>query len=132
MSSNIISRAPYYKRIPPKTYSDGWLSIELGNIQRSMTTTLTRELTSSDSPYTPLSQDITLFCDATNGPIDIVLVPAGQAHGLYFNVMKTDASANVVTIVGTVSGVVDPTLTNQYEGMTIQSSNTAYYKLGEI
>lgn len=78
---------------------------------------------------TLISTNEACYVDATAGPINITLPPpsAGTA-GQTFRIMKVDASANAVTIVGTVNGVVNPTLAVRYANKTVQHNGALWFE----
>ena len=69
----------------------------------------------------------TVFCDATAGAI-IITLPAVALMN-YFNVIKTDASANTVT-VSSADGIIGSTtqiLNSQYDSIECIGGPTEYY-----
>lgn len=126
---NIVARVPYAKRQPPKDYNQGFLNTELGNLQRAIPPQRVRLAIADDIPT---SQDFTVLYDASAGPISVTLPSPDQVQWLLLNLKKIDASANAVTIVGTIDGVVNPTLATQYKSKTIQSDGTTYYTLASV
>lgn len=123
------ARVPYKKRPAPTQYSQAWLDIEHGNLQRAIPVQTVKTV---KSDYTATSLDFTIRADATDGPITITLPPPEQVEWLYLNIKKIDSSGNTVTIAGTVDGVVNPTLTAQYDSITVQSNGLSYDKLGSV
>ena len=89
--------------------------------------------TNSDSPYTALSTDYTILCDATSGTITINLPAAASHSGRIFNVKKSDSSVNAVTIDGNASETIDGSTTQvlsvQYHALTIQSDGSNWHIL---
>lgn len=79
------------------------------------------------SPYAVLATDTLLVVDATGGAVTLVFPVAARVDGLALDVIKTDASANAVTLQGTFSGSVNPTLAAQYKSKTIRAGNGVYY-----
>jgi len=77
--------------------------------------------------YTATISDYTIRVDATSGAVSITLPT--PAVGTVYNIKKIDASANAVTIVGTVDGVVNPTITTQYSNRNIQYNGTTWDNL---
>jgi hypothetical protein len=123
----IPAKPPYIRRNTiPKAYDAGWLGTELQNVQRGMPSQSIRTVTAD---YTPTANDFTIAVDCTAGPVTIRLRPANQVQGLYLHFKKVDSSANGVTIQGTVDGTTNPTLTGQYDHLTIQSDGTQYLEL---
>lgn len=77
--------------------------------------------------YTMSVYDRSINADATAAGITITLPDATDTEGLMFNIKKIDATANAVTIGGTVNGVANPTLTRQYDSATMKSNGAAYF-----
>lgn len=65
--------------------------------------------------------------DVSGGAFTVTLPDAADTDGMRFNIIKTDSSTNAVTIGATVNGVVNPTLTRQYDSATMESDGTAYF-----
>lgn len=78
--------------------------------------------------YTLLTTDNEIFADATSGAFTVTLPTASTCAGKIFTIVKTDTGPNAVTIGGTVSGVVNPTLTVQYACITVVSTGAAWIK----
>ena len=57
--------------------------------------------------------------DATTAPFNITLPTASLTVGQHFTIKKIDASANAVTIVGTIDGVANTVLSRQNEAVTL-------------
>jgi len=62
--------------------------------------------------------------DASGGAISITL-PATTTPGVRFVIKKTDASANAVTVVGTIDGATNYSLATQYQYVSIISTGTS-------
>jgi len=87
--------------------------------------------------YTVLATDygrngmLTIFSDATAGAVTITLEAASTMAGKTVHVVKTDASANAVTVKG--NGTTNINMANtmvlgsQYERSNIKSNGTQYY-----
>lgn len=78
--------------------------------------------------YTILPTDGTVFVDATLGATSVTL-PVKQYAGHEVKVVKTDVSANAVTLVGTISGAVNPTLAAQYSKARFETSGSVWYNV---
>lgn len=82
--------------------------------------------------YSVLATDMNklLTGDATAGAFAFTLptLAAGDA-GWHVEIMKIDASANAVTITGTVNGAANPTLTRRYESAILLWSGTAWFMM---
>jgi hypothetical protein len=79
--------------------------------------------------------DHLLLCDATSAGFDVTLPAASSVSSSSYikeyiiQKIVSDASANAVTIKGTVGGVVDPTLTSSGDTMTIIGDGTSWHKV---
>ena len=126
----ILARPPYAKRDVLAEYARGWWQTELGNIQRAIPTFPTRAI--AGGSYTPTANDYALMVNTTTGNATITLPDPRRVQGLTLIIKKTDASANHVLIVGTVDGVVNPTLSAQYATFTVMSDGTAWRLISRI
>lgn len=117
-----IRGALYTHRRPPPAYDFGWLTTELQNVQRAVPSSVLRTVTSAT---TQAVSDCYLLCDATTGPLAVTVLPPSRWSPFPLTVIKVDASANAVTIMGTVNGVLNPVLPAQYDGQTIISTIAA-------
>ncbi len=80
--------------------------------------TYTEAISASMTPATTRSRKY--HVDATAGGVSFTLPAITSAENdLAYELKKIDASANVVTIVGTVEGQVNPTIDNQYTGVAL-------------
>lgn len=81
--------------------------------------------------YTLLATDGTILANATSGAIVLTLPSAVGLEGKKFNIKKTDASANSVTVDGngtqTIDGGTTAVLADQHECITIQSDNANWH-----
>jgi hypothetical protein len=81
--------------------------------------------------YTTGTNDTFISADATTGTFPITLPTAVGIPGRFWTVMKIDASANAVTIQGTLSqtlnGVASYTLARQWDSVTFVSNNVNWY-----
>ena len=78
----------------------------------------TKSITNSDTPYTVLDEEDSIFVDTTSGNVTVNLPAVASSTGRKIRVTKTVA-ANTVTIDGdgseTINGATTATLTAQYE-----------------
>lgn len=95
-----------------------WLTEELGYVQQATLRDTTRVVTADT---TATVNDGTILADATLGPVAVTLPTAAEAMNVTLTIIKSDASGNAVTVVGTVSGAVDPALAARYDSTTIRS-----------
>lgn len=127
----VITARPTYAKRPvpqdPKQLS-GFLQVELGNIARAFIPTQSRAVLVSGRVQ---STDTILYVDATAGPVTLTLPSPDQVKDLVVTIKKVDA-INVITLIGTVDGATNPTLSAQYQAMTIGSDGLKYYLLASV
>jgi hypothetical protein len=68
-----------------------------------------------------------LFVDCTGGAISLTLPTALDLPYASFTVKKIDATANAITLVGTVDGTVNLQILTPKVSLTIQSDGTNWY-----
>ncbi len=104
----------------------GQIIFEGSVAQGTETIIATSTLTTDDGRY--------IFCDATSAGFTITLPTAATSAGLEYSFVRTDATANVVTIDGagaeTINGAANTTLTAQYQTVTVACNGTTWYRLG--
>lgn len=66
------------------------------------------------------------FCDATSGNITMTLPTSSVSNGTFFTFVKTDASANTVTIAGTINGVTNYVLSTRYQAVKVVYTGSAW------
>lgn len=123
--ARIWARPPYAKRDVPDLWNSGWWSTELGNIQRAILPSRIIHITSGQ--YTATVQDSVLLVNAT-AAVTINLPDPSRVHGLVLTIKRVDASANTVTLIGTVDGVVNPTIVGQYHGMQLFADESGWFR----
>lgn len=130
MSLPNLAQPPYSKRDVPGAYERGWLSTELGNIQRAIPSMNIKTITAD---YTPVVGDATLLCDTTAAGLTVALPQPSGVQGLVLTIKKVDLSGHVVTINGRIDGSpATTTLTIQYASRTIQSDGVQWYILAKV
>lgn len=99
------------------TFSATELTLTYGTVYSAVATK-----TSADSPYTLTTSDRTIRVDASSGAVTINLPAA--VTGREYLIIKTDSSANAVTIdansTETINGALTQTLTAQYDAVVLQ------------
>lgn len=85
---------------------------------------------SEAATYTAVLTDATILMDATGGARTVNLPTAASSRGVRYNIKKTDASGNAVTVDGNASETIDGAttfaLTVQYQSVTVQSDGTGW------
>ena len=120
-----VARPPYNRRDIPEEWEHGWWVTELGNIQRSIPTYAVKRV---NTLYTPTAVDRSIICDCTVSAVVIGLQAPNRQQGLEL-IITHAKGAFPVTVIGTVSGVVDPTLPNLWDSMTIMSDGEHWLKI---
>jgi hypothetical protein len=83
--------------------------------------------------YSALATDGVILADATAGTWTLTLPPVSSGRSL--TVKKTDATANVITVVpasGTIDGRASDVLVTQYMTCTYVSDGVNWYTIGEF
>jgi hypothetical protein len=137
--ASLFGGIPYTKRAVPTPTADlstwagkltAWLAVEFGNLSRRTAPASTRAVTGNT---TVLATDGMILCNCTTAPIAVTWpTPIAATEDWVITILKTDVSANAVTVVGTVSGTVNPTLAAQYKSITIWSDGTVLYKIASV
>lgn len=83
------------------------------------------QASAQSAAYTLQPTDSIIY--ATAGSAFTVTLPAKKYIGHNITVIKVDASANAVTLGGTISGVANPTLTTQYSFANFTTDGTNWY-----
>lgn len=74
------------------------------------------------------SGELTIFVNAASAGVTITLVAAASTTGLTLNVIKTDSSANGVTVSGSnINGGTSVSLSTQFASTVLKSNGTQYY-----
>lgn len=91
-------------------------------------------VSSKSSNYTVLETDrgADILADASSGPATITLLPASTAaSGFVLTIVKTDSSANLVTVDGnlaeTINGTTTVDLGSQFDAIEIGTEGTFWY-----
>ena len=124
MSARFLSAA-YSRRPAPKIYDPLFLNTELSRIAASMTSYVIRNVTAAT---TMQKNDGMLVCNATAGAITVTLPSPAVGSGQPVTIKKSDATANAITIGGTVDGVLNRTLPQKSDTLVIQSDGTTWFR----
>lgn len=73
--------------------------------------------------YTVLTNDVIIRCNLTAAAN--ITLPA-SVLGKEYRIKKVDATASIVTIVGTVDNIVNPTLVTQNDGLILVGNGSSY------
>jgi len=98
------------------------LSDEIASVAGTMS-----EITFADSPYAIASENETVIVDATGG--NVVINLPSIVREMYFNIIKSDASANTVTINSAdgIIGSASQVLNAQYDSIELIAGSTEFY-----
>lgn len=84
--------------------------------------------------YTVLMTDFgsngqcTIYVDSTAGTVNITPPSLASMNGYTLSVIKISADLNSVVIIGTINGLTNDYLSNQYDSSLYKSNGTALYK----
>lgn len=81
--------------------------------------------------YSVTDGDTCIFADATGGNISVTLKTPAEMRKKRIVVKKTDASANTVTVVGTIDGAANYVLTTQYQFVQVESDGLYIWITGK-
>lgn len=132
--SIILINPPYVRSPAPKDYAPGFFTLEFGKVQRGIPSQKVRTFTATSAVFTdvPDSTDHTILYDTTAHAITVTLPQPAQSQGLELTCKRITAGANVVTLVGTIDGVVNRTLSAQYKSFTIACDGLTYYMVSQL
>lgn len=82
--------------------------------------------------YQILAEDDVLRADATGAAFSLTLPNAAANSGRKYTIKKVDATANVVTVLGTIDGAGSITMNTQYAAYTVQSNGTAWDVISKL
>lgn len=102
-----VKAVAYQHRGVPKEFNAGFLAAEFQNIDRAVPAMVVRRV---DEDTTQLVNDAVILSDTTVAPRSVTLLPAMSAPVFGVTIKNIGTGANAVTVVGTVDGVVNPTL----------------------
>lgn len=104
--------------------------VQLWSVDNVLGSSVTSDvLLSLTGDQTLTSDHYLVDCNAASAEINVT-PPAVPNTGQEYIIVKTDSSANAVTIVATVSGVSSPTLTTQYSAFHIIYNGTSWEFIG--
>jgi len=72
--------------------------------------------------------NVTVFVDTTSGNISITLPSAASMNGYTANIIKVSDDTYSVEVVGTINGITNDIIGNQFEANTYKSNGTNFYK----
>lgn len=135
MATPIFARGSYVQPRPvPFSYDATYFGVELANIARALPPSTVRTFVATSTNFTdiPRATDKIILYDATAHAITVQLPQPDQCQRLEITCKKIDASANAITLVGTLDGAVNPTLPTRYKSKTIVSDGSTYYVLTTV
>lgn len=91
-------------------------------------------IVSKTTTYTATQEDDIILCSASGGAWTLTLPAAAASKGKVYRIIKTDSSANAVTVDGngaeTIDGATTTALNAQYNSLTITCDGSAWYSIG--
>ena len=87
---------------------------------------LNLDVVTKTANYTAADETV-ILCDATSNAITITLPTAVGNMGRIYHIKKIDASANTVTVSGTIDSGINAVLTDQYESISPVSDNVEWW-----
>lgn len=111
--------------------SDGanWKIMSVYGLQGEGTLSKSAAYTISAADYR--NGEVTVFVDASTAAVNITLEASASMVGKTVNVIKTDSSANAVTLIGNgttnINGANKLAVSAQYQVTTVKSNSTQYY-----
>lgn len=108
----------------PEDYRAGWLRSQLAYIARAIWQPISRNVVAST---TVQADDNCLFVDCTAGAVSVTFPPALQMQFARVTVKKVDATANAITLIGTIDDTVNPQILTPDVSLTIQSDGTSWH-----
>lgn len=107
----------------PAQYEPGFFVQEFAKIAQAIMPNVVRKITTSTTQFV---SDALVLAYATTAPLTYTLLSPSAATRFPVDIKKMDATANAVTLVGTVDGVVNPTIVVQYTSLTLWSDGTVW------
>lgn len=92
----------------------------------------TNNVVSVTNTYTARVNDTVILCDMTIGGYQVTLPAPATVPGKQFMILKTDATANAITIAGAsgnINGSASKNTSTQYDGWTVVSDGSNYFIL---
>lgn len=135
MATTIFARGSYAQPRPiPFGYDATFFGVELANIARAIPPSTVRTFVATASNFvdTPRATDSIILYNTTAHAITVQLPQPDQAQRLVLTCKRINAGANLVTLVGTIDGVVNRTLSAQYKAFTIVSDGSTYYIVSQL
>lgn len=117
---------PYRRTKAQQRYEAGHEDRERANIERGMRPI---GFTASVASVTVTAADEIVALDTTAGPLSATLPMASASQ--FLRVVILNVGSGTLTVVGTVSGAVNPTLA-QYKAMEVYCDGTSYFKIGAV
>jgi|GEM_PF-6587551 len=120
-----VNGSVYFKSIEDAGANNtGWIAITPKIIRTLI------NATPKTANYTITADDSTILYNATSGNLNATLPSASSSFsvdsGRIYTIKKTDATANTVTVVGSIDGGTNFVLRNQNEAITVQSTGTDF------
>lgn len=122
----IPARAPYTPPQLGQKYNNSEVRDAIANLARSVPPQITRNIVGATEVTTA---DGTIVADTTLSNFAVTLPPAAQVQ--FLAVAIINIGSGTLTITGTVSGVVNPTLA-QWKSKIVQSDGTRWFTIAQV
>lgn len=119
--SNILAAKANVSTTYTKTEVNNYLNSKLDKLQIPI---------SINSNYSIGVNDFSIFANATSGAFNITLPSASENSGKEIFIKKIDTSNNLITLMGTIDGEINPTLGPGEDDITIISNGTSWLGKG--
>lgn len=120
---------PYKVRTAPTTLPPavkGFIDVEHANIQRGIRPI---KCETHMTAYTVAASDEVVLMDTTAGPLSVTLPAASGSQ--FLRVVIVNIGANTLTVAGTVSGSLNPTLA-QWRAMDVYCNGAIFIQIGAV
>lgn len=99
----------------------GWASTQMAGLQRASAVSLSRTVAAAT---TATAADHVILANATGSAFAVTLPDPASVLEAVITIVRINGGGNAVTIGGTVSGAVNPTLGSQWAAMTVAAIGT--------
>lgn len=72
--------------------------------------------------------NVSIYVDTTSGNVNITLPTALLMNGYTANIIKVSSDTNSVNVIGTINGITNDLLSNQFDSAIYKSNGTNFYK----
>lgn len=127
--TTMLARKPYTAPQLGHQYDRTQLRTQLNSLAQSVPPTTGRTVVADT---TIVVTDNVVYCDTSGGAIAVTLLPPDQQQFLTVTIINVGNPASTVTVTGTVSGAVNPTLAARWKSITVHSTGAEWVKLASV